>query len=163
KKAPTNGAVAKSGEASAAKKSATAAPDGEEAVQEGEEIEDLEVELTDDKVADVEVVEVTDEAAEEEAAEEVIDADAELDEEAGVFAEEDLNWGDKIEMKLKRELWWIAQDGKKAKNHLLEAKLRLVVSLAKRYTGRGMLFLDLIQEGNLGLIRAVEKFDYNKV
>ncbi|PRY56087.1 RNA polymerase RpoD-like sigma 70 subunit [Knoellia remsis] len=82
--------------------------------------------------------------------------------EAGLFAEERLNSGDKIEMKLKRELWWIAQDGKNAKNHLLEANLRLVVSLAKRYTGRGMLFLDLIQEGNLGLIRAVEKFDYTK-
>ena len=60
------------------------------------------------------------------------------------------------------DLEWIAEDGTRAKNHLLEANLRLVVSLAKRYTGRGMLFLDLIQEGNLGLIRAVEKFDYTK-
>ncbi|GAB3111676.1 hypothetical protein GCM10027055_12780 [Janibacter alkaliphilus] len=82
--------------------------------------------------------------------------------EAGLFAEEKLAGDDKIDMKLKRELWWISQDGKNAKNHLLEANLRLVVSLAKRYTGRGMLFLDLIQEGNLGLIRAVEKFDYTK-
>jgi RNA polymerase primary sigma factor len=82
--------------------------------------------------------------------------------EAGLFAEEKLNAGSKMDMKLKRELWWISQDGKHAKNHLLEANLRLVVSLAKRYTGRGMLFLDLIQEGNLGLIRAVEKFDYTK-
>ncbi|HET7476062.1 MAG TPA: RNA polymerase sigma factor [Dermatophilaceae bacterium] len=82
--------------------------------------------------------------------------------EAGLFAEEKLNSGEKMDMTLKRELWWIAQDGKNAKNHLLEANLRLVVSLAKRYTGRGMLFLDLIQEGNLGLIRAVEKFDYTK-
>jgi RNA polymerase primary sigma factor len=82
--------------------------------------------------------------------------------EAGLFAEEKLNTGGKVDMKLKRELWWISQDGKNAKNHLLEANLRLVVSLAKRYTGRGMLFLDLIQEGNLGLIRAVEKFDYTK-
>ncbi len=82
--------------------------------------------------------------------------------EAGLFGEERLNSGDKLDAKLKRELWWIAQDGKNAKNHLLEANLRLVVSLAKRYTGRGMLFLDLIQEGNLGLIRAVEKFDYTK-
>ncbi len=82
--------------------------------------------------------------------------------EAGLFAEEKLATGEKIDMKFKRELWWISQDGKNAKNHLLEANLRLVVSLAKRYTGRGMLFLDLIQEGNLGLIRAVEKFDYTK-
>ncbi|HIZ97924.1 MAG TPA: RNA polymerase sigma factor [Candidatus Janibacter merdipullorum] len=82
--------------------------------------------------------------------------------EAGLFAEEKLATTEKIDMKFKRELWWISQDGKNAKNHLLEANLRLVVSLAKRYTGRGMLFLDLIQEGNLGLIRAVEKFDYTK-
>ena len=82
--------------------------------------------------------------------------------EAGLFAEERLAGGEKMDMQFKRELWWISQDGKNAKNHLLEANLRLVVSLAKRYTGRGMLFLDLIQEGNLGLIRAVEKFDYTK-
>jgi RNA polymerase sigma factor RpoD-like protein len=82
--------------------------------------------------------------------------------EAGLFAEEALKNTKKLEKKLKRELEWIVEDGKRAKNHLLEANLRLVVSLAKRYTGRGMLFLDLIQEGNLGLIRAVEKFDYTK-
>ncbi len=82
--------------------------------------------------------------------------------EAGLFAEEKLKEEKKIDKKLKRELEWIVEDGKRAKNHLLEANLRLVVSLAKRYTGRGMLFLDLIQEGNLGLIRAVEKFDYTK-
>jgi RNA polymerase primary sigma factor len=82
--------------------------------------------------------------------------------EAGLFAEEKLANEKKIDKKLKRELEWIVEDGKRAKNHLLEANLRLVVSLAKRYTGRGMLFLDLIQEGNLGLIRAVEKFDYTK-
>ncbi len=82
--------------------------------------------------------------------------------EAGLFAEEKLATEKKLDKKLKRELEWIAEDGRRAKNHLLEANLRLVVSLAKRYTGRGMLFLDLIQEGNLGLIRAVEKFDYTK-
>ncbi|MBL1067106.1 RNA polymerase sigma factor [Streptomyces sp. 7-21] len=82
--------------------------------------------------------------------------------EAGLFAEDKLASSDKIAPKLRRELEIIAEDGRRAKNHLLEANLRLVVSLAKRYTGRGMLFLDLIQEGNLGLIRAVEKFDYTK-
>jgi RNA polymerase primary sigma factor len=82
--------------------------------------------------------------------------------EAGLFAEEKLAKGGKISEKVFEELEWIAEDGRRAKNHLLEANLRLVVSLAKRYTGRGMLFLDLIQEGNLGLIRAVEKFDYTK-
>ncbi|MFI0982838.1 RNA polymerase sigma factor [Streptomyces sp. NPDC021093] len=82
--------------------------------------------------------------------------------EAGLFAEDKMANSDKLAPKLKRELEMISQDGGRAKNHLLEANLRLVVSLAKRYTGRGMLFLDLIQEGNLGLIRAVEKFDYTK-
>jgi RNA polymerase primary sigma factor len=83
--------------------------------------------------------------------------------EAGLFAEEKIAADDgSMDPKLKRELEFIIHDGKRAKNHLLEANLRLVVSLAKRYTGRGMLFLDLIQEGNLGLIRAVEKFDYTK-
>jgi len=82
--------------------------------------------------------------------------------EAGLFAEEKVAKGGRIAAKTLEELEWIVVDGRRAKNHLLEANLRLVVSLAKRYTGRGMLFLDLIQEGNLGLIRAVEKFDYTK-
>lgn len=82
--------------------------------------------------------------------------------EAGLFSEEKLAKGGRISEKMREELEWIVIDGRRAKNHLLEANLRLVVSLAKRYTGRGMLFLDLIQEGNLGLIRAVEKFDYTK-
>jgi len=84
--------------------------------------------------------------------------------EAGLFAEEKLSQltASQRTTKLARELHEIAKDGQRAKNHLLGANLRLVVSLAKRYTGRGMQFLDLIQEGNLGLIRAVEKFDYTK-
>jgi RNA polymerase primary sigma factor len=82
--------------------------------------------------------------------------------EAGLFAEEKLAEDQRLASDQRIDLEWIADDGHRAKNHLLEANLRLVVSLAKRYTGRGMLFLDLIQEGNLGLIRAVEKFDYTK-
>ncbi|AMB58555.1 RNA polymerase subunit sigma [Microterricola viridarii] len=84
--------------------------------------------------------------------------------EAGLFAEDKLSHMTDAEKKsqLGRELQWVAKDGARAKSHLLGANLRLVVSLAKRYTGRGMQFLDLIQEGNLGLIRAVEKFDYTK-
>ena len=84
--------------------------------------------------------------------------------EAGLFAEEKLGETDKEKLspEMTRDLRWVVKDGQRAKAHLLEANLRLVVSLAKRYTGRGMQFLDLIQEGNLGLIRAVEKFDYTK-
>jgi len=86
--------------------------------------------------------------------------------EAGLFAEEKLDQArlsnKKLNPAMERDLMWVARDGERAKSHLLEANLRLVVSLAKRYTGRGMQFLDLIQEGNLGLIRAVEKFDYTK-
>ena len=84
--------------------------------------------------------------------------------EAGLFAEEKLSNMSAAEKssQLGLDLQWVARDGQRAKSHLLGANLRLVVSLAKRYTGRGMQFLDLIQEGNLGLIRAVEKFDYTK-
>ena len=82
--------------------------------------------------------------------------------EAGLFAEEKLATSTDLTREMERDLKWVVKDGQRAKSHLLEANLRLVVSLAKRYTGRGMQFLDLIQEGNLGLIRAVEKFDYTK-
>ncbi len=82
--------------------------------------------------------------------------------EAGLFAEEKLATAKSLAPAERRDLSWVVKDGARAKSHLLEANLRLVVSLAKRYTGRGMQFLDLIQEGNLGLIRAVEKFDYTK-
>jgi RNA polymerase primary sigma factor len=82
--------------------------------------------------------------------------------EAGLYAEHKLAQAGDLPVSVRRDLSWVVRDGARAKDHMLEANLRLVVSLAKRYTGRGMSFLDLVQEGNLGLVRAVEKFDYTK-
>lgn len=93
-------------------------------------------------------------------AEEEVDLSTRI--EAGLYAEHKMQTEEITDSRMRRDMQLIIADGRRAKNHLLEANLRLVVSLAKRYTGRGMLFLDLIQEGNLGLIRAVEKFDYTK-
>jgi len=82
--------------------------------------------------------------------------------EAGLYAEEKLNGGYPLLGEERADLEWLAADGVRGKQRLIEANLRLVVSIAKRYIGRGLVFLDLIQEGNLGLIRAVEKFDYTR-
>nr|WP_246258168.1 RNA polymerase sigma factor [Amycolatopsis anabasis] len=96
----------------------------------------------------------------------LLDAEQEVDLakriEAGLYAGERLRSGGSLGPELRRDLERVAADGRRAKNHLLEANLRLVVSLARRHTGRGLDLLDLIQEGNVGLIRAVEKFDYTK-
>ena len=140
----------------------TVADESDEGDEDGESTRPAKDEETDESAGFV----IRDDDEDDAPAQQVVTAEQEVDLakriEAGLFAEERMASGEIVDQKLKRELWWIAQDGKKAKNHLLEANLRLVVSLAKRYTGRGMLFLDLIQEGNLGLIRAVEKFDYTK-
>jgi RNA polymerase primary sigma factor len=82
--------------------------------------------------------------------------------EAGLFAEHKLETATGLDDKFRRELELVAEDGRRAKSHMLEANLRLVVSVAKKYSDRGLSLLDVVQEGNLGLIRAVEKFDYTK-
>jgi len=82
--------------------------------------------------------------------------------EAGLFAEHKLDTEPGLSEDFRRDLAAVAEDGRRAKAHMLEANLRLVVSVAKKYTDRGLSLLDVVQEGNLGLIRAVEKFDYTK-
>jgi RNA polymerase primary sigma factor len=82
--------------------------------------------------------------------------------EAGLFAEHKLDTDPELTPQLRRDLEMVAEDGRRAKSHMLEANLRLVVSVAKKYSDRGLSLLDVVQEGNLGLIRAVEKFDYTK-
>ncbi|HSZ43247.1 MAG TPA: RNA polymerase sigma factor [Trebonia sp.] len=82
--------------------------------------------------------------------------------EAGLFAEHKLDTHPELSPAERRDLEWVAEDGRRAKAHMLEANLRLVVSVAKKYSDRGLSLLDVVQEGNLGLIRAVEKFDYTK-
>jgi RNA polymerase primary sigma factor len=82
--------------------------------------------------------------------------------EAGLYAESKLEAEPGLSAAMRDDLEWVAEDGRRAKDHMLEANLRLVVSVAKKYTDRGMALLDVVQEGNLGLIRAVEKFDYTK-
>ena len=82
--------------------------------------------------------------------------------EAGLFAEHKLETATGLDEGYRRELEMVAEDGRRAKAHMLEANLRLVVSVAKKYSDRGLSLLDVVQEGNLGLIRAVEKFDYTK-
>src|SRR5216683_2579012 len=82
--------------------------------------------------------------------------------EAGLFAEHKLETEPKLSADFRRDLEAVADDGRRAKSHMLEANLRLVVSVAKKYSDRGLSLLDVVQEGNLGLIRAVEKFDYTK-